>query len=172
MSNINEIHNVIIMDNRNINNYFKMIDAIRPKEATKCYISVYKFEATVRLPAVNVGPVAVSDNICIFVEGVENTYINDPYSNHIVRGGLLDSYLSSNIKTATIVVSGAETPTAFALYNVINSNDNWVKINPSNLNNLVMKFRTASTLDFNNAIKYTDIAAQVQFFLHLKIKFE
>ena len=160
MSNINEIHNVIIMDNRNINNYFKMIDAIRPKEATKCYISVYKFEATVKVVDVNV----VSDNICIFVDGVENAYINDPYSNCIVRCGLLDSYLSSNIKTTN--------GNTFALYNVNNSNDNWVKINPSSLNNLVMKFRTASTLDFNNAIKYTDVAAQVQFFLHLKIKFE
>ena len=160
MSNINEIHNVIIMDNRNINNYFKMIDAIRPKEATKCYISVYKFEATVKVVDANV----VSDNICIFVDGVENAYINDPYSNCIVRCGLLDSYLSSSVKTTN--------GNTFALYNVNNSNDNWVKINPSNLNNLVMKFRTASTLDFNNAIKYTDIANSIQFFLHLKIKFE
>ena len=165
MSNINEIHNIVIMDNRNANNYFKMIDAIRPKEATTCYICVYKFEGTVEIGEYKSGAEPLSDNLCLFVDGVENVYINDPNSNCIVRSNLLDSYLQSlNIK-----VTGGK---FYDLYNTINSKDNWVKINISNLNNLIMRFKTASLDDFANAIKYTDIVDKIQFLLHLKIKFE
>ena len=168
MSNINEIHNVVIMDNRNANNYFKMIDAIRPKEATTCYICVYKFEATVDIGEYKSGASEpISDNVCIFVDGVENVYINDPNSNCIVRSNLLDSYMVSyTMKNSNV------TNKWYALYNTINSKDNWIKINISNLNNLIMRFKTASLGDFANTIKYTDIVEKIQFLLHLKIKFE
>lgn len=168
MSHINEIHSVIIIDNKNAGNYTKMIDAFKPKGATKCYVTVSKFEASVDVPD---DYLYGTHNVVLSINGVENAYVNDSQSNIITRSQIIDTFLTSNFKIAKAIVGGANVN--YAIYSVINSHENWIQVNMNDLNNFVINMKTASSQsDMINNITYSQVSDNsFQFFLHLRIKF-
>jgi hypothetical protein len=161
MSDINEIHSIILMDNKSVSSYQKMIDALKPKNATKAYITVHKFEAMYELPDNYALP---CHNLVLTISGTESAYANDPSSNVVIRSQVVDAFLTSQI-----VSIGAE---KFAVYNVGNPTENWVRLNMGDLNDLRLVFRSASILsDFINPVSFASVP-QFSFFLHLRVKFE
>lgn len=169
MSDLREIQSVVIVDNKNAGSYTKMIDLFKPKDATKCFVSVSKFEASVDLP--DYYPY-VSHNVVLSLSGTQNSYSNDPSSGTIVRSQIIDSFLTTTIKTAKAVVLGPDI--LYAVYNVVNSVDNWIQISLSDLNSFRLSMKTASNLsDPNGNVQYSEFSDNsFQFFLHLRVKFE
>lgn len=167
MADVKDIQSVIIIDNKNAGNYTKMIDVFKPKEAKKCYISVSKFEASIDLPA---DYDYITHNVILSIQGSQNTYVNDPSSGIVVRSQIIDSFMTSNIKTATIL----STEFRFALYSAQNNIDNWVQVSMSDLNSFRIVFKTASNqIGGVGDIQYSDVSNNTfQFFLHLRVKFE
>ena len=168
MSELDEIQSVVIIDNKNGGDYTKMIDVFKPKNATKCFISVMKFEASVDVPD---DYIFATHNVVLFVAGSQNAYSNDPSSGTIVRSQIIDSYLTSTFKVGKALVAGPNV--TYAAYNVSNSLDNWIKVSMSDLNSFRIFFKTASVQNVNNNIQYSDVSDNsFQFFLHLRVKFE
>ena len=172
MSDIQQTHNIIIIDNKNGGNYVKMVDCLRPKSATKCFVSIDKFQASILMDD---GYVLPSHNVILSINGVENSYVNNSESNIIVRSQIVDSFMTDKFTTVPIVVLNGVVNVfeKYALYNCLNNKDNWLEINANDLNSfkIVMKSATTET-DFQNPVQYNDIPIRFQFFIHLKIKFE
>ena len=161
MSDINEIQSIVIVDNKSVSSYAKMIDSFKPKDAKKCLISVSKFEATYELPDNYALP---SHNLALFISGSENTYTNQPSTNIVLRSQLVDTFMTSQI-----VAVGDD---KFALYHTMNQTDHWIKIAMSDLNDLRLFFKTSSVLsDYVNNVSFSNVP-QFAFFLHLRVKFE
>lgn len=169
MSHIDQIHNVVIIDNKSAGNYTRMLDCFRPKEARRCFLSVSKFKATVNVTGLELG----SHNIVLSVEGVENSYSNDINSKVIVRSSIIDAYSTSNI----LVVANspiADRNGEYAYFNENNSTDTWIEISMNDLNNFRLSLKSASTqTDLLGNITYSDVSNDnFPFFLQLKVKFE
>lgn len=154
MSTLNEIQHVLIMDKHSSGTYRKLIDGFKPKGATKCFICVEKLEALV---VVNAG--IHSHNLILSVKGADNTYINtlDQGMTTISRSSIIDSYLTTEI-VGTV-----------AMYRVINSQDKWIQLSMDQLNHLEITFRHITDLSAD-PLTYSDV--DLQYFLHLKVKFE
>ena len=169
MSDINEIQSVVIVDNKNAGSYIKMVDAFKPKNATKCYVSVVKFEASVDLPD---GYPYATHNIVLYLSGAQNTYSNDPSSGVIVRSQMIDSFMTSQFKVGKTLVLGPDV--TYAIYNVSHNIDNWVHVSMSDLNTFRISMKTASNQsDMVGNIQYSDVSDNsFQYFLHLRVKFE
>jgi len=169
MSELSEIQSVVIIDNKSTGSYTKMIDLFKPKNATKCYVSVVKFEASVDVPDEYIH---ATHNVVLFIAGSQNSYSNDPSSGIIVRSQIVDSYLTSAFKVGKALLNGPDV--RYATYNVNNSMDNWIKVSLSDLNSFRIFFKTASNQsDLNGNIQYSDVSDNsFQFFLHLRVKFE
>ena len=161
MTDINEIQSIVIIDNKSVSSYQKIIDALKPMNATKAFISIQKFEAMYELADDYTLP---CHNLVLSISGTESAYINDPASNVVVRSQIIDSFMSSQI-----VSVGLE---KFAIYNVGNPTENWVRFNIGDLNSFRLSFRSASVIsDFISPVSFTPVP-QFAFFLHLKVKFE
>lgn len=161
MSDINEIHSIILADNKSVSSYQKIIDALRPKSATKAYIAVHKFEAMYDLPDNYALP---CHNLVLSISGTESAYANDPVSNVVVRSQIVDAFMTSQIVSVGV--------DKFAVYTISNQTDDWVRLNMGDLNDLRLVFRSASILgDFINPVSFSPVP-QFAFFLHLKVKFE
>lgn len=148
-----------INDNKSINGYAKMIDVFRPKEAQYIYISINKFQASV--PTIFN---SIPNNVVVSIDGTQNTLSNEPKSNNVVPSPIVDSFV-----TTTFIQSGSS---YFAVYNVENKHDNWLKINSSSLSNMILSFKTCSNyIDLVNDIRYVNLPA-FGFSIQLKLKFE
>ena len=169
MSDINEIQSIVIIDNKNAGSYVKMVDAFKPKSATRCYVCVSKFEASVDLP---VDYPFATHNIVLSLSGSQNSYSNDPASGVIVRSQIIDSFMSSQYKIVQPLVVGP--PITYAIYNVTNNIENWVEVSMSDLNTFRISMKTASNQsDMFGNIQYSDVSDNsFQYFLHLRVKFE
>jgi hypothetical protein len=169
MSGITEIQNVVIIDNKNTGNYTKMIDLFKPKDATKCFISVAKFEASVD---VEDDYIYATHNVVLFVAGTQSSYTNDPSSGVIVRSQIIDSFMTSTFKVAKAIPAGANV--TYAVYSQHNNQDNWIQVNMGDLNSFRIFMKTASNQsDMLGNIQYSDVSDNsFQFFLHLRVKFE
>ena len=169
MSDISDIQSIVIVDNKNAGSYIKMLDAFKPKDATKCYVSVIKFEASIDLP--DNYPYA-THNIVLSLSGTNNTYSNDPSSGVIVRSQIIDSFMTSQFKIGKALVMGPDV--TYAIYNVSHNIDNWVQVSMSDLNTFRISMKTASNQsDMVGNIQYSEISDNsFQFFLHLRVRFE
>lgn len=169
MSDISEIQNVLIIDNKNLGNYTKMIDLFKPKDATKCYISVAKFEASVDVAD---DYIYATHNVVLFAGGSQTAFSNDPSSGVIVRSQMIDSFMTSNFKTGKAIPAGQDVK--YAIYNSHNNLDNWIKVSMGDLNSFRIFMKTASNQsDMVGNIQYSDVSDNsFQFFLHLRVKFE
>lgn len=169
MADINDIQSVIIIDNKNLGNYTKMIDLFKPKDATKCYVSVAKFEASVDVPD---DYIYATHNVVLYAVGTQSAYANDPASGVIVRSQIIDSFMTSTFKIGKAIPAGANVN--YALYSQNNNMDNWVKINMGDLNSFKISMKTASNQsDMLGNIQFSDVSDNsFQFFLHLRVKFE
>ena len=169
MSDINEIQSVIIIDNKNLGNYTKMVDLFKPKDATKCYVSVAKFEASVDVPD---DYLYATHNVVLYAIGAQSAYANDPSSGVIVRTQIIDSFMTSNFKVGKAIPAGANVN--YAIYSTHSNVDNWVKVSMSDLNSFRIYMKTASNQsDMLGNIQFSDVSDNsFQFFLHLRVKFE
>ncbi len=156
MSDINEIHNVTIVNNNWGIAYSQLIDTLKPKSATACYICVNRFDAVIDLPANYASPCHL---LALFIPGVETCHINDPHSNVVVRSHLVETFWSSQLTAVT------------AIHHSVSQSDNWIKINHNDLNDFRIIFRTADLEEFISPISYIPIQ-NFPFSLHLKVKFQ
>lgn len=170
MSRLGDISYIAIVDNINTGAYIKMIDALKPKTATRCFIAVDKFQASVDLDANFSHP---AHNLALIIHGVQNAYTNDKNAaaQSIVRASIVDTFISNNFQNATESVNGVVT--LYAIYNLQNFQDRWFEISLSDLNALRLSFLTASN-NGNDVSVVFNVASQsrFQFNLLLKIKFE
>ena len=169
MSDINEVQSVIIIDNKNAGSYSKMVDLFKPKDATKCYISVAKFEASVD---VSDDYIYATHNVVLYAVGTQSAFANDPSSGVIVRSQIIDTFMSSNFKIGKAIPAGANVN--YAIYSQNNNMDNWVRVSMSDLNSFRIYMKTASNQsDMLGNIQFSDVSDNsFQFFLHLRVKFE
>ena len=171
MSDIQQLHNIIIIDNKNGGNYVKMIDAFKPKQATKCFVTIDKFQASIDMEADYNLP---THNVILSVNGVQNSYVNDSNSNIILRSQIVDSFMTDIFRTVNTSFGGIDTVYSYAIYNCLNNKENWLEINANDLNNFTIALKSASSQsDLYHDITYSEISGNsFQFFLHLKINFE
>ena len=158
-----QTHNVIIIDNKNAGNYSKMIDAFKPKGATKCFLTVSKFTAGIDLPDIYTH---VTHNIVLQINGVQNSFVNDSYNNIIRRSNIVDTFF-----TRTFDI---EAGTKYAMYDCQNNQESWLEMNMDDLNNFQLMFKSANN-EANGVypIQYSEVSDNTfQFSLHLKIRFE
>ena len=159
-----DIHHVIIVDNKNAGSYQQLVDLIRPIGATTCFVAIDKFQASIDLT--NSTYTKPTHNVCVFLNGIGNAYTNIADSPLLVRSTLLDTFLTdaNNLNLSDGIT--------YAYYNVINNKEKWVQLPLNDLNQFQLKLQTASNYGGVSPITYSDISANTfQFFIHLRIRF-
>lgn len=135
-----------------------MIDTIKPKDATRCFMCVDKFVGYYPIQDIKF------DFIEIYCDAVQNSYRyqGDASSTFMaVRNKIIDSFQTTDITDTVHAVDQQNVHTFRAHYNVINNRENWLEIPIDRLNSLKFSFRSG-----------TNAPAESSFNLHLKFKFQ
>jgi hypothetical protein len=169
MSRLGDIQQICIIDNQPFASYTEIIDAFKPKNAKRCFISVDKFHGSYKYGSLIKLRTNAFQNITLSINGIQNAYANDPLSKNIVRSNIVDVWMTNSF--------AEQTDGYYASYLFEATQPNWLEINMADLNNFQLKFQIASTSsDFVNPVSFSLVGqnefVDFQFYLRLKLRFE
>ena len=167
MSRLGDVQQIIIIDNNESGNYTKLIDNFKPRDAQRCFICVDKFHGSYKYGTLIQIRANAFHNISLSINGVQNSYSNDPASKTIVRSNIVDSWMTN--------LFSEQTSGYYATYLYESNQPTWLEIAMSDLNNFQLKFQASSaSSNFIDDISFSPISllADFQFYLRLKLRFE
>jgi hypothetical protein len=128
---------------------YMYLDAIKPKDAQRCFIAVDKLLGVYQVAS------APAEIFEIFCSSVTNSYRYSGVSSSMVavRSTFMDSFI-----TSTIILKNN---LFYACFNSSNSKENWLEIDISSINNIHFSFSSLCT-------QPTSSALNIQF----KVKFQ
>ena len=161
------IQHITLFNNKKTS-FISNMDITRLDNATKCYISVSKFEAVkgILSDAILAG---LTDFIVLYIDNARNTY-STLGGNNVFQSTMVDTFMSNNLIQKNNY--------NYSTFSYASSQDKWVEFNINNLNSLKISFKNVEIGLANKANLMIDLVEEdiptdtFIYSLSLNIKFE